>query len=44
MLHAKGETIHRVAVAPTIDQSILQEEKEKATEKLQLNDSTVSTT
>lgn len=41
MLQAKGETIHRVTVAPTNDQSVLKEE-EKTEEKLKLNDGTIS--
>jgi hypothetical protein len=42
MLQAKGETIHRVTVAPTNDESILKE-AEESTEKLKLNDGTIST-
>ena len=38
MLQAKGETIHRISVAPTNDESILKEEQ--STEKLPLNDGT----
>jgi hypothetical protein len=40
MLHAKGETIHRVTVAPTDDESTLKEEQR--TEKLPSTDGTVS--
>ncbi len=42
MLQAKGETIHRVTVAPTNDESILKE-GEETTEKLKLNEGTTST-
>jgi hypothetical protein len=42
MLQAKGETIHRVTVAPTNDGLILKEE-EQTTEKLQLNEGIIST-
>ena len=39
MLQAKGETIHRVTVAPTNDESILKE----VTEEFPLNEGTIST-
>ncbi len=41
MLQAKGETIHRVTVAPTDDQSMLKEEQ--TTERLPLNEGTITT-
>ena len=40
MLQAKGETIHRVTVAPTNDESMLKEEQ--MTEKLSLNEGTIT--
>jgi hypothetical protein len=40
MLHAKGETIHRVTVVPTDDKSTLKEEER--TEKLPSTDGTIS--
>ena len=41
MLQAKGETIHRVTVAPTNDESILKEEP--AIERLPLNEGIINT-
>jgi hypothetical protein len=41
MLQAKGETIHRVTVAPTEDESMLKEEQR--TEKLALSEGTITT-
>jgi len=41
MLHAKGETIYRVTVAPTNDESTLKEEQ--TTEKLSLTEGTITT-
>lgn len=41
MLQAKGETIHRVTVAPTIDEST--SNVEEIVEKLPLNHNTVVT-
>ncbi len=41
MLQAKGETIHRVIVAPTDDGSTLKEEQ--TTEKLLVTEGTIST-
>ncbi|CAF1442125.1 unnamed protein product, partial [Adineta steineri] len=44
MLQAKGETIHRIAVAPTDDESTLKEvEVEEETKTLPLSDGKITT-
>jgi len=40
MLQGKGETVHRVTVAPTDDPSVLKETD--STEKLKVNDDKIS--